>query len=228
MWRKPKTSYRAAMVVEPVTVTTLWVLACSLIAAGANAQERLGPVPPENYTAEQKSVVAEIASGPRKEMFSPLLPMLRSPELAYTTERFGEYVYYKSQLEKRIYELAVLLLARQTTQQFEWRVHYDLAIKSGIARETVDAIGAGKRPPHLAADEAVAYDFIVQLYTKAAISDAAYARFVEKFGERGVVDLVGLLGYYNTIALMMNVDRTPLNPGTAPPLKPLKQPLPMP
>lgn len=200
----------------------------AVLAPGAvAAQGRLPPVPPQAYSAEQKQVLAQLAnSGPRKELFSPLLPMLRSPELAYSVERFGESVYYSSTLDKRIYELAVLLLARQTTQQFEWRVHYPLAIKAGIAQANVEAIAAGHRPRHLAADEAIAYDFIVELYTRNQIRDATYARFVDKFGERGVVDLVGLLGYYNTIALMMNVNRTPLNPGTAPPLQPLARPLP--
>jgi 4-carboxymuconolactone decarboxylase len=192
----------------------------------AFAQERLGPVPADAYTPEQKQVVAQIAAGPRTEMFSPLLPMLRSPQLGLAAERFGEYVYYSTVLDKRIYELAVLLLARQMTQQFEWRVHYPQAIKAGIKADDVDAIGAGRRPAHLAADEAIAYDFIIELYDRNEVSDATYAKFVGAFGERGVVELVGLLGYYNTIALMMNVNRTPLNPGTAPPLPPLARPLP--
>lgn len=201
---------------------------CSLAlgSAAASGQERLESIPPAAYTPEQRQVVEQIATGRRTEMFSPLLPMLRSPQLAYTAERFGEYVYYSTAFEKRIYELAVLLLARQTTQQYEWRVHYPQAIKAGIKPEDADAIGAGRRPPHLATDEAIAYDFIVELYRRNAVADATYARFIGAFGERGVVDLIGLLGYYNTIALMMNVNRTPLNPGTTPLLAPRARPLP--
>jgi 4-carboxymuconolactone decarboxylase len=203
-----------------------YALVTALACCGARAQERLAPIPPESYTAEQRQVVAQIAAGPRKEMFSPLLPMLRSPQLGLAAERFGEVVYYGGALDKRIYELAVLLLARYTTQQYEWRVHYPLAIKAGIAPEAADAIGAGRRPPHLAADEAIAYNFIVELYRRNAVSDTSYEKFVAAFGERGVVELIGLLGYYNTIALMMNVNRTPLNPGTTPLLAPLSRPLP--
>ncbi len=205
-------------------------LSCALVtvlaAGAAGGQERLGPVAPEAYTPEQQQVVAQIAMGPRTEMFSPLLPMLRSPELGLAAERFGEYVYYKTAFDKRIYELAVLLLARQTTQQYEWRVHYPLAIKAGIKPADADAIAAGQHPAHLAADEAIAYDFIVELYERNAVADATYSKFAGAFGERGVVDLIGLLGYYNTIALMMNVNRTPLNPGTTPLLAPLAHPLP--
>jgi 4-carboxymuconolactone decarboxylase len=199
----------------------------TLMGAGsALSQERIGAVPPDSYTDAQKKVVTDIATGPRTELFSPLLPMLRSPELAYTAERFGEYVYYHSSFDKRVYEMAVLLLARLTTQQYEWRVHYPLSIKVGVKEDTVEAIGAGKRPAHMPDDEAAAYDFVVELFTKNQVSDPTYARFVDKFGERGVIDMVGLLGYYNTIALMMNVNRTPLNAGTAPLLKHLAKPLP--
>lgn len=202
-------------------------LLATFAACAAMAQQRLGPIPPEKYSDDQKKVVADIAaSGPRKEIFDPLLPMMRSPELAYTAERFGEHVYYNSGIDKRVYELAVILLARQLTQQFEWRVHYASALKAGVKQADVDAIGAGRKPRTLEADEAAAYDFVVELYKKNAVSDATYARAVDKLGERGVVEIIGLLGYYTTIADMMNVDRTPLHPGTAPMLKPLARPLP--
>ncbi len=202
------------------------VMFAMLSASAATAQQRLGAVPVDKYTDEQKKVVADIKTGPRPEIFGTLLPMMRSPELAYTAERFGEHVYYNSGLEKRVYELTVLLLARQLTQQFEWRVHYPQALKAGIKQENLDAIADGKRPPSLAADEAVAYDFVTEIYKTNTVSDATYARFVGMFSEKGVVEVVGLLGYYTTIAVMMNVDRTPLNPGTAPMLKPLANPLP--
>jgi 4-carboxymuconolactone decarboxylase len=204
-----------------------WVLAATLTTSAALAQERLGAPPVDKYTDAQKKVVADIAaSGPRKEIFDPLLPMMRSPELAYTAERFGEHVYYNSGLDKRVYELAVILLARQMTQQFEWRVHYTSALKAGVKQADVEAIAAGRRPRTLEPDESAVYDFVVELYKKNQVSDATYARVVDKIGEKGVVEIVGLLGYYTTIADMMNVDRTPLHAGTAPLLKPLAKPLP--
>jgi 4-carboxymuconolactone decarboxylase len=203
-----------------------WLLPALAICATANAQERLAPITPDQYTEEQRNVIAEVAKGPRTEMFSPLMPMLRSPQLAYTAERLGETIYYTSTLDKPIYELTVLLLARQTMQQFEWRVHYTNAIKVGIAQEDVDAIGAGRRPAHLTDDERIAYDFVVDLFKFNQISDTHYAKFQSRYGDRAVVDLVGLLGYYQTIAIMMNVNRTALNPGTVPLLKPLPKPFP--
>jgi 4-carboxymuconolactone decarboxylase len=193
-----------------------FVLIATLGATAAIAQQRLGPVPPDKMNDEQKKVVEDIKTGPRKEIFGPLAPIMRSPTLAYTMERFGETVYYTSSLDKKIYELAVVLLARATDQQFEWRVHYPAAIKAGIKKEDVDAIAAGRKPRTLADDEQRAYDFFTDILVRNEVSDKNYTRFLEKFGERAVVDGVGLLGYYYSIAVMLNVDRTPLNPGDAP------------
>lgn len=202
------------------------MILAALLAAGSASAQRLGPVSPDKMTDDQRKVIADVKVGPRTALFDPLLPMLRNPELAYSAERFGEAVYYKSGLEPRIYELTVLLLGRHTMQQFEWRVHYPLAIKAGIKQADVDAIGAGKKPRSLAEDEAIAYDFVVQLLKTNDVSDATYGRFVARFGEAAVVSVVGVLGYYNTIALMMNAEHTPLHDGNAPMLKPLKHPFP--
>ena len=121
-----------------------WALMATLAASCAIAQQRLSPIPADQYSADQKKVVADIAaSGPRKEIFGPLLPMMRSPELAYSAERFGEHVYYNSGLDKRVYELAVILLARQMTQQFEWRVHYPSALKAGV-KQAVEEFASAK------------------------------------------------------------------------------------
>lgn len=203
-----------------------WILIALLGASGAMAQQRLGGVPADKLTDAQKKVIEDVKVGPRTELFSPLLPMLRSPELAYTAERFGEYVYYKNEFDKPIYELIVLLLGRHTSQQFEWRVHYPLAIKAGVKQADVDAIAAGKKPKTLTEDQQIAYDFVTEVLKTSAVGDRNYDRFVKKFGERAVVDTVGILGYYYTIALMLSVDRTPVKDSPVPLLKPLRNPLP--
>jgi 4-carboxymuconolactone decarboxylase len=190
-------------------------------------QGRVGVVPDDQLTDAQKKVLEDVKVGPLGKMFDPLLPMLRNPGMAYTAQRFGEAVYFNSGLDKRIYELTVCLLGRAMTQQFEWRVHYPLAIKAGIKQENVDAIAAGRKPPSLAEDEQVTYDFVVELFTKNDVSDATYKRFVDKLGVKAVADVVGVLGYYGTIAYMLNVDRTPIRgDNSLPLLKPLEKPLP--
>jgi 4-carboxymuconolactone decarboxylase len=105
-------------------------------------------------------------------------------------------------------------------------VHYPLAIKAGIKQADVDAIGAGKKPKTLTEDQQIAYDFVTEVLKTSTVGDKNYDRFVKKFGERAVVDTVGILGYYYTIALMLSIDRTPVRESPVPLLKPLARPLP--
>ncbi len=203
------------------------ILRCSslmlamLCAAAAGAQERMAPIAPDKMTDAQKKVVAEVVSGPRGRLSPPFVPILRSPELLGREQRVGEYLIYHNSLNPRIFELAVLLVARQWTQQFEWRHHYPLALKAGVKQEIVDAVAVGRRPPGMADDESIAYDFVQELQANKSVSDQTYARFLGKFGEQSLVDLVGTLGFYTSIAMVTNVDRTPVEDGTAPLLAPL-------
>jgi 4-carboxymuconolactone decarboxylase len=192
-----------------------------LLAAVAAAQERMPPIPPEKMSDAQKKVVADVVSGPRGRLSPPFVPMLRSPELLARMQRIGEYLIYHNSLNPRIFEMSVMMLARQWTQQFEWRHHYPLALKAGVSQDALDAIAAGRRPPALADDEAIAYDFVSELLANKSVSDATYARFLDRFGEQNLTDLIGTMGFYTAIAMVTNVDRTPIEDGTAPVLKPL-------
>lgn len=200
----------------------LAVLAAAMgLAAAAGAQERLQPIPPDKMTEAQRRVVAEVVSGPRGRLSPPFVPILRSPELLERVQKVGEYLIYHNSLDPRIFELSVMMLARQWTQQFEWRHHYPLALKAGIRQDTLDAIAQGRRPGGLADEEAIAYDFVSELLANKSVSDATYTRFLARFGEQNLADLVGTLGFYTSIAMVANVDRTPVEDGIAPLLKPL-------
>jgi 4-carboxymuconolactone decarboxylase len=132
-------------------------------------------------------------------------------------QKVGEYLRYQSVLEPRLAEFAMLIVARRLTQQFEWRVHYALALEAGLAKETADALAQGARPRGMAEDEALVFDFCTELLSSYGVSDATYGHALEKLQERGVVELVALLGYFVTVSLVMNVAHTP---GGATPLEP--------
>jgi 4-carboxymuconolactone decarboxylase len=162
--------------------------------------DRLPPLSPEAMSEEQKS-----ATGVR----GPFIPLLRSPELMKRLQKVGEYLRYQSALERRLGEFAMLIVARHLTQQFEWQVHYPLAVEAGLAKETADALAQGARPRSMADDEALVYDFCAELLHTHGVADATYQRTLARFGERGVIDLVGLVGYFITVSLAMNVAHTP-------------------
>ena len=179
--------------------------------------ERLPPLPDEALSDEQRSAAAELAAGPRGGARGPFIALLRSPRLMQRLQKVGEYLRFESALERRLAEFAMLIVARRLTQQFEWQVHYPLAIEAGLRRETAEALAQGAHPAGMADDEALVHDFCTQLLHANGVADTTYSAAVMRLGERGVVDLVGLVGYFITVSLVVNVAHTPApGAGTAP------------
>jgi 4-carboxymuconolactone decarboxylase len=171
------------------------------------------PIPAERMTPAQREVAAELTAGRRGAVYGPFVPALRSPELTRRLQKVGEYLRYEPRLPPRLREMAILLVAREWTQDFEWDVHAPLAEREGLSRDVIDAIADGRRPAAAGEEEALVYDFFVELERSRGIGDGTYAQAVETFGEQGVIDLVALIGYYTTLAMIMNVARTPLPEG---------------
>jgi 4-carboxymuconolactone decarboxylase len=183
--------------------------------------ERMPALAPEQMDAAQKAAAEELIAGPRGAVFGPFIPLLRSPELMNRLQKVGEYLRYQSSLETRINEFVMLIVSRQWTQQFEWCMHRPLALKAGVPEAVLDALAEGRRPPDMTEQEEAAYDLCDELDRTRGVSDATYARAVELFGERGVLDMLGLIGYFTTVSMVMNVARTPpLAGSTTRPLAP--------
>ncbi|MEQ1881422.1 MAG: carboxymuconolactone decarboxylase family protein [Burkholderiales bacterium] len=184
-----------------------------------NLHDRMPPLLPDQLTEAQKQAAAEISAGPRGSVFGPFVPLLRSPEFMSRLQKTGEYLRFNNVLGPRLGEMVILMTARRWTQQFEWSAHYPLALKAGLRTEVADAIGDGRRPAGMAQDEEIVYDFCDELIRTQGVSDATYARAVAQFREQGVIDMIGITGYYSTLAMVMNVARTPLPEGTTAPLR---------
>jgi 4-carboxymuconolactone decarboxylase len=184
--------------------------------------QRFKPLTPETMTPEQKAVADKIMAGPRKGMRGPFNALLRSPELADNAQKLGEYVRFKSSIPPRLNELAILLTARHWTAQYEWYAHRRLAMQAGLSAEIADAIAQGKRPAAMGPEETIVYDFGHELIETGQVSDANHKAVVDKFGERGAIDLIGVMGYYSLVAMVLNVDRVPIPEGGKPPLASLK------
>lgn len=180
--------------------------------------ERLPPIAPENMTEAQKQVAAEIAAGPRGEVRGPFIALLRSPGLASPVQKVGEYLRYRSPLERRVAEMATLIAARHYSQQYEWNAHHPHAMKAGLDPAIAQAIAEGRRPAGMADDEEIVYDLLTEALYNKSVCDATYARAVARFNEQGLVDLLAIAGYYGMLALILNVARTALPGGKPPPL----------
>jgi 4-carboxymuconolactone decarboxylase len=182
--------------------------------------DRLPPIPSEAWTPEQRSRAQEIIDGPRGELVSPFIPLLRSPELMAHSQRMGEYLRYRSAIGLRLSELAILVTARHWDQQAEWAIHAPIAVREGIAPEAVAAIALCEKPVALRDDESVVYDFCAELHGTKQVTDATWERAFAAFGEQGTVDLVGICGYYAFLAMMMNAAGTPAPVSRVAPLPP--------
>ena len=119
-------------------------------------------------------------------------------------------------------EFAIIITARQWNAQIEWFIHQPLALKAGLAREVADDLARGVRPAAMKDDEAIIYQFLKELHETKNVSDATFKAMADNFGERGVIDLIGLTGYYTMLAMVLNVAQQPLPGGAPPPLAILK------
>ena len=136
-------------------------------------------------------------------------------------QKFGAYMRFHSSLPRRLNELAIIMTARSWSSQFEWYAHRRYALEAGVSAGIVDAVAAGNRPSGMQPDEEAVYNFCQELLTTRNVSDAAFQAAVAKLGERGVVDLIGVMGYYHLVSMLLNVDRYPLPEGAKPELKPI-------
>jgi 4-carboxymuconolactone decarboxylase len=177
---------------------------------------RFKELSPAEMTDAQRAAREAIASGPRGGMRGPFNAVLRSPELADRVQKVGEYVRFNSSLPAHLNELAILVVARYWTAQYEWYAHSRLALAAGLAPQVVAALSEGRRPAGMQADEAAIHDFCKELHETKSVSDAAYKAVLDQFGERGVVDLLGVSGYYTLVSMVLNVDRAPLPEGATP------------
>ncbi|MFN0039072.1 MAG: carboxymuconolactone decarboxylase family protein [Burkholderiales bacterium] len=184
------------------------------------AMDRMPPLRAEQMTDAQKQAAAEISAGPRGSVFGPFVPLLRSPEFMTRLQKTGEYLRFNNSLGPRLGELVILITARRWSQQFEWSAHYPLALKAGLRAEVADAVADGRRPSDMREDEEAVYDFCDELARTQGVSDSTYARALSLIREQGVIDMIGTTGYYTTLAMIMNVARTPLPEGATPALKP--------
>jgi 4-carboxymuconolactone decarboxylase len=180
--------------------------------------DRLGPLPPAALNPAQRAVAQAIIDGPRGALYGPFIPLLRSPELMDCAQRMGEYLRYRSAIGTRLSELAILVTARQWNQQVEWAIHAPIAAQHGISPDMIDAIASWMRPDNMAADEAAVYDFCIELQREKRVSDDTYGRALALFGENGVVDLMGINGYYTFLAIVMNASQTTAPASPAAPL----------
>ncbi|MBK6317965.1 MAG: carboxymuconolactone decarboxylase family protein [Dehalococcoidia bacterium] len=180
---------------------------------------RLAPIDFENLTPEQTTVADAIRNGPRGGLRGPFEAWLRSPGFADPAQRVGAYCRYGSSIPSDLNEMAILMTGKYWKAQFEFWAHARLALQAGLDPAIVEAVRTGAEPPFKREMERVVYDFVSEYLATHRVSDTNYRRAVETFGENGVVDIIGVVGYYGLVSMTLNVFEVELPPGETNPLE---------
>ena len=170
----------------------------------AIAEDRLPKIPPEKYSDEQRKAADEFLEARKTPVFGPFDPLMHSPRLMNQARSMGDYLRYNSAIGNTLSELAILITAREWTQDYEWYVHAPIALKAGISSDVVNAISEGRRPASMSDDEDIVYEFTTELHRNKRVSDRTFERAEKRFGKKGVVDLTGISGYYTLLAMQLN------------------------
>jgi 4-carboxymuconolactone decarboxylase len=188
--------------------------------------DRFRPLTYDEMTPEQKTMIDHLLAGPRTSLGGPFNVLLRSPEAGDLAQQFGGVMRFRAALPAAVRETVILLTARFWMAQFEWIAHKAAALQAGVSPAVVEAIGTGKRPAGMDPDVEIGYNFMAELLKTRQVSDANFKAAKDRFGEKGVVDMIGLAGWYSLVSMALNVDRYPLAAGAQPELKPLANPIP--
>ena len=198
------------------------------------ADRRFPQIPEEKLTPEQRAIVDDIRAGPRSKLATssaskpgpiggPFNVMLRSPVIGMLIQKLGGEIRFNSVISGKLNELAIIITARHYMANYEWNAHCKLALQGGLNPAIAQAIAEGREPEGMDADEGLVYEFSRSLHNNHGVSDELFKRASDRFGERGVVDIIAVNGYYSMVSFLLNVDKTPLPAGAEPALKPLKK-----
>ena len=168
---------------------------------------------------DQRRLLAAMRAGPRGgrvALRGPFAVYMHAPAYGELTQQLGAFVRFNTSLPPRLSEFAILCIARLWRAQYEWHAHAPLAEQAGVKAQTVRDIKAGRAPKGAAADERAIFDFVQELHKRKRVSERAYKRVHGVVGDRGMVELVGILGYYTGVSMVLNAFNVPLPDGAAP------------
>lgn len=164
----------------------------------------------DELSADQRKVYDEVVSGPRGRLIGPLRAVIHSPELAARWSRIGEFLRYSTSLPAKLNELAIIVAGRHWNSQLEFHIHAEAARAAGLDPACIEAIRLGESPVFAEQGEVEVYDYARLLLQTGRLPDAVHAAVVARWGERGAVELTGVVGYYSMVSLMLNAHEIPL------------------
>jgi 4-carboxymuconolactone decarboxylase len=195
------------------------------LAGHAQDVTRFPPLKLDDLSPAQKAWADALAAPPRNGKIGnpPYRAYVHSPDLAARLTELASYLRWHTSLPPRLSELAILITAREWTAQYEWYAHYPHAIDGGLDPKVAAAIAEGKRPEGMRDDEIALYDLATSLYRDRKVTDAVYKAALDKFGERGIMDIIGIIGFYGITSMTLITMQAGAPDGKVPPLPVLEK-----
>jgi len=162
--------------------------------------DRFKPLTYDEMTPAQRTMVEHLFAGPRAGANGPFNVLLRSPEMGDIAQQFGASMRFNPSMPSRLNEFAIIITARYWTSQYEWYAHHRAALAAGLSPAIADAVAAGKRPTGMQKDEEAVYTFCTELLRTKQVSDSTFTMARDAFGEKGVVDLIGVMSWYQMVS----------------------------
>lgn len=183
--------------------------------------DRFKPLTWDEMNPAQRKMVEDLVSGPRSGAGGPFNVLLRSPEMGNIAQKFGASMRFNADMPRKLNEMAIIITGRYWTAQYEWYAHKRAALAAGLSPAIVEAIQNGRRPTGMSKEEDAVYTFCTEVLNTKHVSDATFLAAKNAFGEKGVVDLMGVMSWYQMVSMLLNVDRYPMPDGVQPELKPI-------
>lgn len=180
---------------------------------------RLPELTEDKLDDAQRALLESMRAGPRGarvKLGGPFGVYMHAPQYGELTQQLGAFVRFKTSIEPRLSEFAILCTARIWRAQYEWHAHAPIAEKAGVKMEVIRDIKAGRAPAKAARDEKAIFDLVQELYKTRRVSERTYKRAQGFVGDRGMVELIGILGYYTGVSMVLNVFNVPLPEGATP------------
>ncbi len=170
--------------------------------------ERLGP--PATLDAAQQAAANDLINGPRRGVYGPFRPLLHTPALLGAVAKVGETLRYEGALPAMLREWTICVVARETSNVFEWDMHLPLAAAAGVPQAALDSFDAGQpSPPGLSSELTLSRQVATELLAHHRLNDETWTQAIKLWGEPIVVELITLVGYFAMVCWLMNAARTP-------------------
>jgi 4-carboxymuconolactone decarboxylase len=165
---------------------------------------RLKLLSPGEMTEDQRQTYDESIASKRGRPPPPMMAWLNSPEMARHATRLGAVLRFDTIFPAELSEIAILVSARHWTSHYEWYAHKRLALQGGMDPKIIEAIRDRRTPAFEDATSKMIYDVAKSLHEGHGLSKGLYDEAVKVLTERGLVEVIGLCGYYTLVSMTLN------------------------